>query len=58
MTIAAAKIYPANSDSYAGTGLKPDYLSELPAGADPSNITRDADVQLHKALEVLSTTAG
>lgn len=58
VTISTAKIYPAKSDSYDGTGLKPDYLSELPAGADPSNITRDADVQLHKALEVLSTTAG
>lgn len=57
VTISTAKIYPAKSDSYDGTGLKPDYLSELPAGSDPATISRDADVQLQKALEVLSTTA-
>ena len=58
VTISTAKIYPAKSDCYDGTGLKPDYLSELPAGSNPATIARDADAQLQKALEVLSTTAG
>lgn len=58
ITISTAKIYPAKSPSYDETGLKPDYISELPAGTKLENLSKDADVQLQKALEILSTTAG
>lgn len=58
VTISTAKIYPAKSQSYDEVGLKPDYVSELPAGAKLESLTKDADVQLQKALEVLNTAAG
>lgn len=57
ITISTAKIYPSKSANYDGVGLKPDYVTELPAGALPANLTADADAQLQKALEILAPKA-
>ena len=54
VTVSTAKIYPSKSDSWDGVGLKPDYLTELPAGALLENLTQDTDSQLQKAIEVIS----
>lgn len=54
ITISTAKIYPSKSDNYDGVGLKPDYVTELPAGAIPSNISAEEDSQLQKAVEILT----
>lgn len=57
ITISTAKIYPAKSACFDGTGLKPDYVSELPAGSILQNLDIESDAQLQKALEVLSLRA-
>ena len=54
LTISTAKIIPSKSEEYDGVGLKPDYVTELPAGTLPENLTSDADAQLQKALEVIT----
>ena len=54
VTISTAKVYPSKSESYDGVGLKPDYLSELPAGAVLDSLSDDMDTQLQKALEVVA----
>lgn len=53
LTISVGKIY-TSSGTWDGSGLKPDYVTELPAGAIPGNISEDADSQLQKAVEVLT----
>ena len=53
LTISVGKIY-TSSGTWDGSGLKPDYVTELPAGAAPGNISEDADSQLQKAIEVLT----
>lgn len=53
LTISVGKIY-TSSGTWDGSGLKPDYVTELPAGAVPGNISDDADSQLQKAIEVLT----
>ena len=53
LTISVGKIY-TSSGTWDMTGLKPDYVTELPAGAVPGNISEDADSQLQKAIEVLT----
>lgn len=57
ITISTAKIISSKTGEYDGVGLKPDYVTELPTGALPENISRDTDAQLQKAVEVLTPTA-
>ncbi len=55
VTISTAKIYTSKGECYDGVGLKPDYVTELAAGALPENLTFDTDAQLQKAMEVIVT---
>lgn len=57
ITISTAKIISSKTGEYDGVGLKPDYVTELPTGALPENISRDTDAQLQKAVEVLTPIA-
>ncbi len=57
ITMSVALIYPSKSDCYDGVGLKPDYVTELPAGATPDKLTHDIDTQLQKALEILTSSS-
>ena len=57
LTISNAKIIPSKSPSYDGVGLKPDYVTELPAGTTPSTISRENDSQLQKAIEIMTPAA-
>lgn len=57
ITMSVARIYPSKSDCYDGVGLKPDYVTELPAGASLDKISHDIDSQLQKALEILTSSA-
>lgn len=52
-----AEIVPQKSPSYNGSGLTPDYMVELPAGATVNTIDRSADTQFKRAIEVLSPEA-
>lgn len=54
ITLTTAKIYPSKSDNYDGVGVKPDYVTELPAGALLENLTQSEDTQLQKALEIIA----
>ncbi len=54
LTISNAKIIPSKSPSYDGVGLKPDYITELPAGTTPGTISRENDSQLQKAIEIMT----
>lgn len=57
ITMSVALIYPSKSDCYDGVGLKPDYVTELPAGATVDKLSHDIDTQLQKALEILTSSA-
>ncbi len=57
ITMSVALIYPSKSDCYDGVGLKPDYVTELPAGATPDKLTHDIDTQFQKALEILTSSS-
>ncbi len=57
LTISNAKIIPSKSAPYDGVGLKPDYVTELPAGSTPDTISRENDSQLQKAVEILTPAA-
>jgi len=57
ITMSVARIYPSKSDCYDGIGLKPDYVTELPAGASLDKLSHDIDSQLQKALEILTSSA-
>lgn len=48
-----ASIVPSKSQPYDGTGLKPDYIVEFPAGVSFEYLTAESDSQLQKALEIL-----
>lgn len=54
VTISAARIIPSKSAPYDGVGLKPDYVTELPAGASMSSLDAESDTQLQKALEIIT----
>lgn len=54
LTLSVGKIY-TKSGTWNETGIKPDYSVELAGGALPGNITDDADSQLQKAIEVLTS---
>ncbi|MDE7362002.1 MAG: PDZ domain-containing protein [Oscillospiraceae bacterium] len=57
LSLTTATIIPARSDPYDGVGLKPDYLTELPAGASIEYLPHETDSQLQKALEILAPQA-
>lgn len=57
LTISNAKIIPSKSTPYDGVGLKPDYVTELPAGSTPDTVSRENDSQLQKAVEILTPAA-
>lgn len=57
LTISNAKIIPSKSAPYDGVGLKPDYVTELPAGSTLDTISRENDSQLQKAVEILTPAA-
>lgn len=54
LTFTVATIIPSKSSPYNGVGLKPDFVVELPAGMAPDQLTKEADTQLLKALEILT----
>ena len=58
LILTTANIIPSRSDRFDGVGLKPDYIIELPAGTHFDVLTRDADTQLQKAIEILTPQAG
>lgn len=55
LTLTTAKIIPSKSESYDGTGIKPDYLVELPTGIAFDYLSEGDDTQLQKAIEILAT---
>lgn len=57
LRLTIAKVYSSRSDYYDGTGLKPDYVTELSGGQEKHLDTLDetTDDQLKKALEVMET---
>lgn len=55
LTLTTAKIIPSKSESYDGTGIKPDYLVELPTGIALEYLSEEEDTQLQKAIEILTT---
>lgn len=57
LTISNAKIIPSKSEPYDGIGLKPDYVTELPAGSTLDNVSRENDSQLQKAVEIMTPAA-
>lgn len=58
LSLTTATIITAKSgQSYDGVGLKPDYLTELPAGASIEYLPHETDSQLQKALEILAPQA-
>ena len=57
LTISNARIIPSKSEPYDGIGLKPDYVTELPAGSTLDNVSRENDSQLQKAVEIMTPAA-
>lgn len=57
LTISNAKIIPSKSEPYDGIGLKPDYVTELPAGSTLDSVSRENDSQLRKAIEIMTPAA-
>ena len=56
LTISTAKVYLSKSGTWDEVGIKPDYVTELPADALPENLTYEMDSQLQKAVEILSAS--
>lgn len=54
LTLTTATIIPSKSAPYDGIGLKPDYVVELPSGTTVSDLPRELDTQLQRAIEILS----
>jgi len=57
LTISNAKVVPSKSEPYDGVGLKPDYVTALPAGATLDTVSRENDSQLQKAIEIMTPAA-
>lgn len=55
--VTVADIIPAKSESYNGTGLKPDYVIEMTSEieTDVSKLSETGDTQLTKAFEIIET---
>ena len=58
LVITTANIIPSKSERFDGTGIKPDYIIELPADAQFELLTQDVDTQLQKAIEILTPQTG
>lgn len=54
LILTTANIIPSKSERFDKVGLKPDYITELPADAEFSTLTSAEDTQLQKAIEVLT----
>lgn len=59
VTVTTGIVIPAHSDTYQGTGIKPEFAVErtTPIEQDLANLTQTADAQLKKALEVIASMA-
>lgn len=58
IVLTTANIIPSRSQRFDGVGLKPDYNVDLPLDTPFNMLTMDNDVQLLKAIEVLTPQAG
>lgn len=58
LVLTTANIIPSRSERFDGVGLKPDYIIELPTDTPFEIMQQESDVQLHKAIEVLTPQAG
>lgn len=54
LILTTAQIIPSKSERFDKVGLKPDYITELPAEASFSTLTDAEDTQLQKAVEILT----
>lgn len=54
LILTTANIIPSKSEKFDKVGLKPDYITELPADIAFESLTEDEDTQLQKAVEVLT----
>ncbi|MDE6731908.1 MAG: PDZ domain-containing protein [Oscillospiraceae bacterium] len=54
LILTTAQIIPSHSERFDKVGLKPDYVTELPAEANFSTLTDAEDTQLQKAVEILT----
>ena len=54
LVLTTANIIPSKSEKFDGVGLKPDYIIELPTDTLYEIMTQETDVQLQKAVEVLT----
>ncbi len=55
LVLTTANIIPSKSERFDGVGLKPDYAIDLPINTIFEVMTQDADTQLQKAVEILTT---
>lgn len=58
LVLTTANIIPSKSERFDGVGLKPDYIIELPADTPFDIMPQESDVQLQKAIEILTPQAG
>lgn len=54
LILTTANIIPSKSERFDKVGLKPDYVTELPAEVTFDTLTEEEDTQLQKAVEVLT----
>lgn len=54
LILTTANIIPSRSDKFDKVGLKPDYITELPADTVFDSLTDAEDTQLQKAIEILT----
>lgn len=54
LILTTAHIIPSKSERFDKVGLKPDYITELPAEVNFNTLTDAEDTQLQKAVEILT----
>ena len=54
LILTTANIIPSKSEMFDKVGLKPDYVTELPADTAFDSLDEDEDTQLQKAVEILA----
>ena len=54
LVLTTANIIPSKSEKFDGVGLKPDYIVDLPTDTVYDTMSQEADVQLQKAIEILT----
>lgn len=54
LILTTAQIIPSKSERFDKVGLKPDYITELPAEVNFNTLTDAEDIQLQKAVEILT----